>query len=145
MKTLLYILLSIISIFQINSSLAQSYSMTNGGSIVACSGTFYDSGGAAGNYANGQDFTYTICPSTPGSKVTVNFTTFDTENNYELLTIYDGNSIAAPTLGSYTGTAGPGMVSATAGNATGCLTFVFKSDGFGVKQSMKKGVTYNYK
>ena len=129
MKTLLYILLLIISIFQFNSSFAQSYSMTNGGSIVACSGTFYDSGGAAGDYANSQDFTYTICPSTPGSKVTVNFTTFDTENNYELLTIYDGNSIAAPTLGSYTGSTGPGMVSATAGNATGCLTFVFHSDG----------------
>lgn len=128
MKKLLHILLLIFSIFQFNNSFAQSYSMTNGGSIVACSGTFYDSGGAAGNYANGQDFTYTICPSTPGSKVTVNFTTFITENNFELLTIYDGNSIAAPTLGSYTGTSGPGMVSATAGNATGCLTFVFHSD-----------------
>ncbi|MBK7127760.1 MAG: PKD domain-containing protein [Crocinitomicaceae bacterium] len=102
--------------------------MSNG-STSLCSGNFYDSGGPSSNYGFSQNLTYTICPSTPGSMVQVNFTSFDLENNYDFLTIYDGNSTAAPTLGSYTGSAGPGIAQATPGNPTGCLTFVFTSDG----------------
>ncbi|MDX1652294.1 MAG: proprotein convertase P-domain-containing protein, partial [Brumimicrobium sp.] len=107
---------------------AQNYNMTNG-SISSCSGTFYDSGGNGGNYGNNQLFTFTICPSTPGAFATVNFTFFDIENNWDFLTIYDGNNTGAPSLGTYTGTTGPGFVAATASNASGCLTFVFDSDG----------------
>ncbi|MBK6951519.1 MAG: PKD domain-containing protein [Crocinitomicaceae bacterium] len=104
-----------------------NYNMSNG-SISACTGTFYDPGGT-GNYGNSQNFTYTICPSTPGSMVQVNFTTFALENSLDFLTIYNGNTTGAPSLGTYTGTAGPGLVQATPGNPTGCLTFVFTTDG----------------
>ena len=109
------------------SSAAQNYNMSNT-TITDCGGTFYDSGGT-GNYSNGENITFTICPSTPGAFATVNFTTFDIENNYDLLTIYDGDNTGANTLGTYTGTTGPGFVSATSSNPTGCLTFVFTSDG----------------
>ncbi|MFM7769508.1 MAG: CUB domain-containing protein, partial [Bacteroidota bacterium] len=98
------------------------------GTVSACSGTFYDSGGSTGNYANNLNQTFTICPSTPGSKVQVNFTQFNIENGWDFLTIYNGPNTASPTLGTYTGTAGPGLVQATAANASGCLTFVFTSD-----------------
>ncbi|MES2800185.1 MAG: PKD domain-containing protein [Bacteroidota bacterium] len=122
------ILLSTAILFLGSFAFAQNYNIANG-SISACSGNFYDSGGNGGTYGNSQNFVYTICPPTAGSKVMVNFTMFDIENSWDLLTIYDGNSTGAPTLGTYTGTTGPGLVSATAGNASGCLTFVFTSDG----------------
>ncbi|MES2516205.1 MAG: PKD domain-containing protein [Bacteroidota bacterium] len=122
MKNLFILLLSIISL----SVFAQTYNMSNT-TISTCSGTVYDPGGT-GNYANSQDFTLTICPSTPGAKVQINFTTFVTENSYDFLYIYDGNSTAATTLGAYTGTSGPGMVSATGANASGCITLRWHSD-----------------
>ena len=113
---------SILSIF------AQNYNMNNN-AITTCGGNFYDSGGNGGVYLASESFTKTFCPSTPGSKLRFVFSLFDTENNYELLTIYDGNSTAAPNLGAYTGAVGPGTVQATASNTTGCLTFVWRSDG----------------
>ncbi|MBK8368602.1 MAG: hypothetical protein IPL10_14665 [Bacteroidetes bacterium] len=57
MKHLLTLLFS----FIILTSVAQTFTM-NGTNITSCTGTFLDPGGA-GNYANSQDFTVTICPS----------------------------------------------------------------------------------
>ena len=127
MKKIYYIAAFILSTMIGSGAFAQTYTMTNG-TVSACSGTFYDPGGT-GVYANSQSFTYTICPSTPGAKVVVNFTSFVTEANFDFLTIYNGPNTASPTLGTYAGTVGPGTVSATPTNASGCLTFVFTSDG----------------
>jgi subtilisin-like proprotein convertase family protein len=127
MKKLLggfYLLLSVI--FLSSNLYSQNYNMTNG-NISTCSGTFYDNNGT-GNYNNNQNLTYTICPSTPGSKIRVNFTTFSLDNGWDFLYIYDGNSTAAPSLGVYTGTNGPGITQATNSNTSGCLTFRFTSD-----------------
>ena len=95
----------------------------------ACSGTFYDTGGSGSNYTNNQDITYTICPSTPGAKVKLVFSSFSLENNYDFMYVYDGNSTAAPSLGTYTGTTSPGTVQATSSNSSGCITIRFTSDG----------------
>jgi gliding motility-associated-like protein len=119
---------SLIVIFLSYGAFSQNYNMANS-NVTACSGTFYDNGGNIGAYGNNLNLTFTICPSTPGSKVTVNFTTFNLENNFDFLTVYDGPTTASPSLGSYTGTAGPGLASASPTNASGCLTFVFTSDG----------------
>ncbi len=109
-------------------SMAQTYNMSNS-TVTTCSGTFYDSGGT-GDYSSSQDLTYTICPSSPGAKVRLNFTSFNVEDNYDYLTIYDGPNTSSPSLGSYdNGTPLTGIVQATAGNTSGCLTFVFHSDG----------------
>ncbi len=108
---------------------AQVYNMPAGtSSVTTCSGTFYDSGGAGGTYSNSENRTFTICPSTPGAKIRVDFTSFAIENNWDYLYIYDGTTTGAPTLGTYTGVAGPGIVQATPGNASGCVTFRFTSD-----------------
>jgi subtilisin-like proprotein convertase family protein len=127
MKKLLGGFCLLLSVIFLSSNLySQNYNMTNG-NISTCSGTFYDNNGT-GNYNNNQNLTYTICPSTPGSKIRVNFTTFSLDNGWDFLYIYDGNSTAAPSLGVYTGTSGPGITQATNSNTSGCLTFRFTSD-----------------
>ncbi len=110
---------------------AQTITMTNGSSS-ACSGAFYDSGGSGGTYGNSQNLTYTICPSTAGQVLQVAFSMLDIESGWDYLYIYNGNSTAAPLIGSYTGSTSPGTIVSTAVN--GCLTFRFTSDG---------SVTYN--
>ncbi|MBC7524042.1 MAG: gliding motility-associated C-terminal domain-containing protein, partial [Flavobacterium sp.] len=92
----------------------------------ACGGTFTDPGGANANYANNANVTTTITP-TPGQLVTITFTQFDLESNFDFLKIYDGCDVNAPLLGTYTGLTFPPQTTAT--NASGCLTFVFTSDG----------------
>lgn len=93
----------------------------------ACGQVFYDPGGAGANYPNGVSTVTTICPTNPGDMVTLNFTSFNTEGFIDQLLIYDGNSIAAPLIGTYSGTALPPFIMAT--NPTGCLTAVFSADG----------------
>jgi subtilisin-like proprotein convertase family protein len=101
--------------------------MTNG-STTACSGTFYDMGGLT-DYSNSTTQVFTICPTVAGNKVQAIFTSFTTENSLDFLEIFDGNSVAAPSLGAYSGSNSPGTVQATNSNASGCLTFRFTSDG----------------
>ena len=110
------------------TSFSQTYTMING-NVSTCSGDFYDSGGANGNYTNNQSRTFTICPSTPGAKIKVTFSSFALESNYDFLTVYDGNSTGAAAIGTYSGSTNPGVFTASAGNTSGCLTFRFTSDG----------------
>jgi hypothetical protein len=70
---------------------------------------------------------YTICPSTTGDVVQATFLNFLVENNFDFLSIYDGNSTAAPLIGTYTGSTNPGTIAASLANG-GCLTFQFTSD-----------------
>lgn len=105
---------------------AQTYilnSTTNGSTVTTCSGTFYDSG-VTGNYGNYQNYSITFC-ATSDEVVTLTFTQFQLENNWDYLYFYDGPSTASPTLGSFTGSNSPGQISST-GN---CLTVRFTSDG----------------
>ncbi|WNM18541.1 choice-of-anchor L domain-containing protein [Flavobacterium capsici] len=106
-----------------------------------CGGQYIDAGGIAANYPNNSDSTVTICPTTPGDVVTVTFTSFNTETNWDAVYVFDGNSIAAPQIastngagnvpgglaGGYWGTTIPGPFTST--SADGCLTFRFRSDG----------------
>ncbi|NQZ37966.1 MAG: PKD domain-containing protein, partial [Crocinitomicaceae bacterium] len=130
---LLIILVLLLSMASVSHS--QTFVMSNSNGDTGCSGTFSDpggtGGGVTGDYSNNANFTYTICPSTPGSQLQMNFTSFFLEDSYDFLTVYNGSTITAPTLGTYTGIAGPGLVQAS--NASGCLTFVFTSDGSNVE------------
>ena len=106
-----------------------------------CGGNFVDTGGVAGNYSGNEDYIVTICPPNAGEYVTVTFSSFNTEANWDKLYVYDGNSTAAPQIasangpgfgtvlipGAYWGTTIPGPFEAT--GTSGCLTFRFVSDG----------------
>jgi gliding motility-associated-like protein len=107
-----------------------SANFTTGTAPPVCGGNFVDPGGPTANYANNVTAatgTTTICPTNPGDLVTITFTAFALENNFDFLRIYDGNNATAPLLASLTGTALPPSFTSTA--ASGCLTFVFTSDG----------------
>lgn len=101
------------------------FNMSNG-TITTCSGDFYDSGGSAGNYLDNELYILTFNPSTAGAMLRFIFSSFTTESGYDTLTIYNGASTSAPVIGKYHGTTSPGTV--TANNATGSLTFRWKSD-----------------
>jgi len=99
-----------------------------GGTISTCGGMFYDTGGPTGNYANNQNIVTTFCPDITGTCVSITFTSFSTESCCDYLRIYDGPNTSAPLIGQYQGTAGPGTVTASDANPSGCLTFQFYSD-----------------
>ncbi len=105
---------------------AQTYNQSTT-QVNTCSGTYYDSGGGTAAYGNNELSLFVINPATLGSSVRVSFTSFATEANYDTLFIFNGNTTSAPILAALTGTLSPG--SFTASNATGSLSFGFKSDG----------------
>ena len=96
------------------------------GTVSTCDAMFYDDGGPNGNYGNNKNLTMTFLPSTQGGIIEVEFQSFELENNWDFLYIYDGTNTSATQIGTYTGSNGPGTVTAT--NQAGALTFKFTSD-----------------
>ncbi len=96
-------------------------------SPITCGSQFTDPAGPNANYANGANTTTTICPNSSGLSVTINFTSFALESNFDRLKIYDGSNASAPLIANLTGSILPSSYSAS--NVSGCLTFVFTSDG----------------
>ncbi len=105
----------------------------------ACGGKFYDTGGPTGDYQNSENVTTTITPVNPGEQVTVTFTAFDVEANWDALYVYDGPDASSPLIssgnpptnsgfpaGGFYGTSIPGPF--TSSHPSGALTFVFMSD-----------------
>ncbi len=91
--------------------------------LTANSGTFYDSGGSTGNYTDDERDLTLIQP--PGaSSVTISFSQFDLENNWDFMFIYDGATTNAPLIGKYTGLNNPGTITAS----TGSVLIEFRSD-----------------
>ncbi len=90
-----------------------------------CGGIYVDSGGTGGNYSNNENTTTTIMPNA-GQVVVVDFTSFNIENGFDHLLVYDGPNASSPLLGNYTGTTLPPELIGS--SACGCLTFVFTSD-----------------
>ncbi|MCB0765329.1 MAG: proprotein convertase P-domain-containing protein, partial [Flavobacteriales bacterium] len=115
----------------------QAFTIFNG-TATTCAGALLDSGGqGAGGYSNNENITYTICPDTPGGAISLNWITFNLATNgaapIDNMTIHDGNSTAAPTMGNWTGNGLQGQViSASASNPSGCLTIVFHSNNTGL-------------
>ncbi|THF47718.1 T9SS type B sorting domain-containing protein [Flavobacterium supellecticarium] len=107
-----------------------------------CAGDhFYDPGGPNGQYGNSANVTTTICPANPTDMVTVTFNSFNTEAGYDFVRVYEGTGTTGTLLGTYAGDLTnnlPGPFESTVG---GCLTFVFTSDGSGVRDGWDATVT----
>jgi hypothetical protein len=91
-----------------------------------CSGSVYDAGGSGGNYSSSSDGSLTIYPSTVGAFVNISGTS-STENNWDYVYVYDGNTTSHPLLGTYTGTGQ--AINHTSTHGTGALTVRLTSDG----------------
>ena len=107
-------------------TVTEAYNMQTA-TITTCNALFYDDGGPNIDYGNNSSLTMTFLPETADGILEATFYSFETENNYDFLYIYDGSSTSAPQIGQYCGNTSPGTVTAT--NAEGALTFRFTSDG----------------
>lgn len=117
---------------------AQIIMPANGNSnVTACSGSFYDSGGANGNYPNNANQTLTIC-SGNGFPIQVTINNYNFESGWDYLRVYNGTDATGTMLVELTGTGNTVVVQST-GGAT-CLTFVFTSDGSGVRSGFEGSV-----
>ncbi len=99
--------------------------MLKQGNISVCSGKLTEPGGI-NPYTDDLNVTTTLTPSTPNSQLRLSFSEFDLEKDYDFLKIYNGNSVSAPLIGTYTGKNLPPVINAN--NSTGQLTLVFISD-----------------
>ena len=91
-----------------------------------CKGFLLDSenGDVGGNYDHNENFTFSICiPGVP--EITLNFTSFCTELDFDYMRFYDGPDTLSAQIGPvYTGEVEPPPITAT----SGCLTVNFISD-----------------
>ncbi len=133
-----------------------------------CGESFVDSGGAGiddgtTDYAINENETITICPDVAGDVVQVNFTTFNLENSgnncFDQLAIYDGMDATAPVIpptnaastatgwcwdlddATPNGSGNLAGMTITSSDASGCLTFVFTSDGSSQREGFEGLVT----
>ncbi len=90
----------------------------------SCATTF-----SSGTYGNNLDNKYRYCPTSGGNCIQAAFSSFNMENGYDYMHIYDGPSVASPLIGSYTGGTSPGTINTSGGNTSGCLTLRVTSDG----------------
>lgn len=119
-----------------------------------CAAVFRDSGGTNFNYSNNESWTRTFLPPS-GSAARVTFTTLSLESDYDYLYVYDGVDVNSPLLATLTGSRT--NLSFVATNASGALTFSFKSDAntvstgwnatmsceaLGINEFAKSGFTY---
>lgn len=110
--------------FEIVIGTPATYKMTND-TVYADYGIFVDSGGENENYTSLQNFTKTFVPIDSTACLQFDFQLFETETNYDVLSVYDGMSVNEPLLASMSGNA---TQSFTATNERGALTFHFESD-----------------
>jgi hypothetical protein len=101
--------------------------------LSTCKALFLDSGGPDSDYGNNENYTLTVYPVSSSARTKVTFSSFNIEDGWDFLKIYDGIDLTAPLIINLTGTTIPEEVIAT--NDEGALTFVFTSDsntsGFG--------------
>lgn len=143
MKHFFILLLLVVAGNVFSQTTIQMSPAISGQTINTCNGFIIDSGGQGGpGYGNNETIVVTICPDTPGDIISMVFNIFQlsttddnpspTITNVDYMDVYDGNSTAAPTLGTYSGNQLQGVViMATPLNTSGCITIRFRSNTIG--------------
>ena len=90
-----------------------------------CAGTLYDSGGPDGDYGNGENFSFTICPDQFYECINLDFVSYATEVNFDQIVIYAGDDTSAPVYFTLDGI-GQGQ---TIPVPSTCVTVQLTSDG----------------
>ena len=137
MPRILALFLLSTGIFIVPNSLSSQVLISDGGTAEACSDYFLDDGTLInpedpnGAPYSDQNYNITICPSTPGDAVQVEFLAFDLQtnpnpNNNDVLIVHDGDDVNAPVVGVGSGNLFEGIsITGSVDNPTGCLTFEF--------------------
>jgi hypothetical protein len=82
--------------------------------LTSATGTISD-GSGTNQYANNSDCSWLIQPAN-ASKITLCFSDFNTEQDYDGVIIYDGATTSSAVLATYTGTSLPANVTSTGGS-----------------------------
>ena len=91
---------------------------------------YYDSGGSGSAYSSNENGLITISPDVAGQYVSVIVNSFNIENGFDYLYVFDGDNASATIIGIYTGTIVAGTtITASSANPSGALSFRFTSDG----------------
>ncbi|MDD4236718.1 MAG: M4 family metallopeptidase [Bacteroidales bacterium] len=93
-----------------------------GNYLTDASGSFND-GSASNNYGNNQ-FCYWLISPPCANSIILSFSSFDTEQDYDGVIVYDGNNTDAPELGVFTGSTIPNNVTSSGSE----MLVVFVSD-----------------
>lgn len=91
----------------------------------SCAGTLYDSGGPDADYSNGENLTFTICPSEFHQCIFFDVSDFDIEGGFDNLSFFAGPDISAPQITNLSGGGGGVNIQAS----SDCVTLLFTSDG----------------
>ena len=86
-------------------------------------GRFHDSGGTFAGYGNNENYLYRIVPP-DGGKIELRFSGFETEEELDVLTVYDGLNMNGTKLGTFSGKNSPGTIVSRSNS----LTVHFRSD-----------------
>lgn len=143
-KAIGVLLIATLFIFEASAQMPISLApASNNQTFNSCNGFVIDSGGQGGpGYGNNENTTITICPDTPGEIISIVFNLFSLDltddnpapniTNVDVMSVFDGTSTAANSLGTYSGTQLQGVViEATALNSSGCITLQFVSNTIG--------------
>jgi len=108
---------------------------------LTCDDVSTDTGGSSADYSDNENITRSICPDIDLHHISITFTDFDVETDWDALYIFDGKSTSDPMFssgnpetdagypaGGYYGTDLPGTFTST--HPSGCLTLQFMSDGY---------------
>ena len=108
------------------TAMPNTYSMgvTGTATVTMCGGHIYDDGGPSGNYGLNCNSILVVMPDAPGMVVQLQGT-FDVENGWDYLRIYDGSDISGTLL--FENPTGSGTVPLIE-STTGPLTIQFTSD-----------------
>lgn len=89
-----------------------------------CSGTLRDSGGETGDYSGNENYSFTICPQEFHQCIVIQVEEYETENNFDILGIYEGQGTAGTEIAALDGS-GSDKVFYISDN---CATITFESD-----------------
>jgi len=96
------------------TSTQNSYCNSSVTTLTAQSGTFSD-GSGLDKYANNTQCAWLIQP-TNANTITLSFSAFDTELNYDGVIVFDGANDTAPVIGQFTGSTIPSTVTSSGGS-----------------------------
>ncbi|MCX6137527.1 MAG: T9SS type A sorting domain-containing protein [Ignavibacteriales bacterium] len=111
---------------------------TSDTAMLTLSDGSFDDGSGADYYENGVHLFWKLAPSN-ATQITLSFSSFDTEKDYDFVTVYDGANTAASKLGKFSGNGIPPALK----SSQGVMLIEFSSDWYTVGKGWNASYTSN--